>query len=142
MRSSTGSTASGGEGLTFFSGSGLFFVILNLGGGNDGSLLLVGDGNDVGGGTEALGEVCNTGVGEGVVAPLPGEDVLEVATGLKALDNHLDLEVGNTSDVVVGLEVAVLLDDNDAFLEEVCENRSLFILAYEYHDFFSQNVIQ
>ena len=142
MRSSAGSTASGGEGFTFLGGSGLLLVILDLRGGNDGSLLLVGDGNDVGGGTETLGEVCNTGVGEGVVAPLPGEDVLEVATGLKALDDHLDLEVGHASDVVVGLEVAVLLDNNNALLEEVSENRSLFIFAYEYHDFFSQNVIQ
>ena len=137
---SASTTAGGGLGLSLFGGSGLLIVILNLGGGDNSSLLLVSCGHNVCGDAKGLGEERDTGVGDGAVAPLPGEDVNEVAVGLKALDNHLDLEVTHTFNVVVLGEVAVLLDDDDSLLEDVRMDRSLFFLAYEYHD--SPNVIQ
>ena len=43
--------------------------------------------------TEGLAEETNSFVRDGVVAPLPVEDVREETLGLEGLDNHHDLEI-------------------------------------------------
>ena len=84
--------------------------------------------------TEFLNEVLDTGGSDGVVVPLPVEDVGKVASGGEGLDDHLGLEVGDLSDLLVLGKVGVLLDDNDALTEEVSENCSLFLLADKNHN--------
>ena len=83
--------------------------------------------------TEGLNEEVDSAVGDGVVGPLPVEHVLEVASGLEGLDNHLDFEVGNAWDVLVGRQVAVLLDNDDTLSQQVRVNSSLFFSAHEHH---------
>ena len=80
MHSGASTTAGRGKRLTFggLSSGGLLIVLNDLGG-NDSALSLEGSGNDIGGDAEGLGEESNTGVGDGVVAPLPGEDFLKEA---------------------------------------------------------------
>ena len=84
--------------------------------------------------TEFLNEVLDTGGSDGVVVPLPVEDVGKVASGGEGLDNHLGLEVGDLSDLLVLGKVGVLLDDDDTLTEEVGEDRSLFLLADKNHN--------
>ena len=51
--------------------------------------------------TEGLGEESDTLVGHGVVGPLPVENLGEEALGGEGLNDHLDLKVGDISDVLV-----------------------------------------
>jgi hypothetical protein len=85
--------------------------------------------------TEGFDEEVNTLVGDGVVAPLPVEDVLEVTLRLERFNNHHDLEIWhfNFIDVLVAGQVRVLSNDDDAFLQQILVNSSLFFFAHEYH---------
>ena len=65
---------------------------------------------------------------------MPVEDVGKVASGGEGLDDHLGLEVGDLSDLLVLGKVGVLLDDDDTLTEEVGEDRSLFLLADKNHN--------
>ena len=67
--------------------------------------------------TEVLHEESNTIVGNGVVGPLPAEDLLEEALALEALDNHHDLEIGDVTDLLMFGEVSVLLDYDDSLFQ-------------------------
>ena len=115
-------------------GGGLGSLLLNSLGLGGSSLLGVGGGDNVGRDSEFLNEVLDTGGSDGVVVPLPVEDVGKVASGGEGLDDHLGLEVGDLSDLLVLGKVGVLLDDNDALTEEVSENCSLFLLADKNHN--------
>ena len=84
--------------------------------------------------TELLDEVLDTGRSDGVVVPLPVEDVGKVASGGEGFDDHLALQVADLSDLLVGREVGVLLDDDNALTEEVSVNCSLFLLADKNHN--------
>ena len=84
--------------------------------------------------TELLDEVLDTGGSDGVVVPLPVEDVGEEALGSERFDDHLALEVGDLGDLLVGGEVGVLLDDDNALTEKVSVDCSLFLLADKNHN--------
>ena len=84
--------------------------------------------------TELLDEEFDTGGGDGVVVPLPVEDVGEEALGSEGLHDHLALQVADLSDLLVGGEVGVLLDDDNALTEEVGKDCSLFLLADKNHN--------
>ena len=84
--------------------------------------------------TELSNEVLNTGGSDGVVVPLPVEDVGKVASGGEGFDDHLALQVGDLSDLLVSGEVGVLLDDDNTLTEEVGEDSSLFLLADKDHN--------
>ena len=123
-------------------GNGLLLLSVNLDGGGDGGLLgLVGGGNDVTGDTEGLGEESDTLVGDGVVKPLPVEDLGEVSLGNEGLDDHHNLEVGDTLDVLVTGEVGILADDDDTFFKKVGEDCSLFSSRHEDHGLFLRVMI-
>jgi len=93
--------------------------------------------------TEGSDEELDTLVGDGVVAPLPVEHFLEVALGLKRLNDHHDLKVGNFSDVLMLWQVSVLSYDDNAFLHQVLVNSSLFFSAHKHHaSRFDDNDIQ
>jgi hypothetical protein len=92
--------------------------------------------------TEGLGEESDTLAGDSVVVPLPVENLGEVALGDEGLDDHHDLKVGHISDVLMGWQVAVFADNDDALLQQVGENSSLFGSAHKYHgSSFSQVMI-
>lgn len=88
--------------------------------GTAGSLLVRGR-DDLGGKGEVGTEVLDALVGEVAVVVLPVEGDADEATAGKGLHEHHDLEVGGTLDVGVGGGDGVLLDDEDALLEEVGE---------------------
>ncbi len=131
---SSGASAETGSGALLSSGLLILtFVTLNSGStSGGGSLLLEGSGNDVSGYTELLNEVLNTLVGDGVVSPLPREDLLEEALRLEGLDDHLNVEVGNSKLLVLG-EVGVLLDDNNTLAQQIFVDLSLVLLRYQNH---------
>ena len=81
-----------------------------------------------------LDEVLDTGRGDGVVVPLPVEDVGKVTSGGERFDNHLALQVADVSDLLVSGQIAVLLDDDNTLTEEVGKNCSLFLLADKNHN--------
>ena len=85
--------------------------------------------------TEGFDEEVNTLVGDGVVAPLPVEDVLEVTLRLERFNNHHDLEIWhfNFIDVLVAWKVRVFSNDNYTFLQQILVNSSLFFFADKYH---------
>ena len=83
--------------------------------------------------TEGLGEEGDTLGGDSVVVPLPVENLGEEALGDEGLDDHHDLKVGHISDVLMGGQVAIFADNNDALLQQVGENSSLFGSAHKYH---------
>ena len=91
--------------------------------------------------TELLDEVLNTGGSDGVVVPLPVEDVGKVSSGGEGFDDHLALQVRDLSDLLVSGEVGVLLDNDNTFAEEVSVNSSLFLLADKDHVYFCCYVI-
>ena len=82
--------------------------------------------------TEGLGEESDTLGGDGVVVPLPVEDLGEVALGDEGLHGHHDLKVGAVN-ILMGWQVAILADHNDTLLQQVGENSSLFGSAHKYH---------
>ena len=110
----------------------LLTLIFNFGSGNN-ALLLVGGGDDVSGNTELLNEEGNASVGEGVVGPVPGEDLLDETTALKRFDDHLNLKVGHLGEVLVLGEVGVLSDGDDTLSEQVGENSLLFLFRHNDH---------
>ncbi len=79
-------------------------------------LVSVGDGLRVE--VEVVAEVLNTSIGKSVVEPLPREDRGDEAAGLKRLEEHHDLEVGNALELSVLGGSSVLGASNDALLEE------------------------
>lgn len=99
--------ASGGclLGSTLFGSSGLLALFAGLSwGSKSGLLLLEGGGDNVGRHTEGLGEEGDTLVSHGVVGPLPVEHLGEETLGGEGLNDHLDLEVGDISDVLASVE--------------------------------------
>lgn len=83
--------------------------------------LLVRGRDDLGGKGEVGAEVLDALVGEVAVVVLPVEGDADEATAGEGLHEHHDLEVGGALDVGVGGGDGVLLDDEDALLEEVGE---------------------
>ena len=126
----------GEGGVSDLLGGGGLLVVLSidvLGGGGDGLLLLVGGGDDIGGDTEGLDEVVDTGVGHGVVAPLPVENVLEVTSALEGLDDHHNVQVWHGGDLLMTWKVSVLLDNNDTLSEDVLEGISSVLSGNQNH---------
>ena len=80
--------------------------------------------------TKFLNEVLNTLVGDSVVSPLPAEDFLNEAAGLKTLDNHHDLEVGYVSQVLVLGQVGVLLHYEHTLHQQILKDLPLVFLGY------------
>ena len=94
--------------------------------------LLVGGRDDLGGKGQVGAKVLDALVGEVAVVVLPVEGDADEAAGFQGLHEHHDLEVGGSLDVGVGGRDGVLLDDEDALLEEVGEGRDAVGLGDEH----------
>ena len=84
---SSGSSSKAGGSGGLLSSRLVIFALVALGsstvGGTSDSLLLEGGGDDVGGEGQLLNEVCYTLVSDGVVSPLPRENLLKEALRLE-----------------------------------------------------------
>ena len=94
--------------------------------------LLVRGRDDLGGEGEVGAEVLDALVGEVAVVVLPVEGDADEAAAGEGLHEHHDLEVGGALDVGVGGGDGVLLDDEDALLEEVGEGSDAVGLGDEH----------
>ena len=83
--------------------------------------------------TEFLDEILKTIVGEEIVGPSPGVDLVEAASALQGFGDHHSVEVSNGGDVLMSWEVCILLDDDDTLSEEVFENGSSAVSGNEDH---------
>lgn len=80
--------------------------------------LLPGEGNDLFGEVEVLGEVLFALVVNEVVEVLPVEDEFDESAVLKGSEEGADIDVGDVGSLV-WLGGVVLVDDDHSFLEEV-----------------------
>lgn len=107
----------------------VFLAIASFG---TGGTLLVGGGNNFIGKSQVRSQVGNAGIGQVAIVVLPAESDTDVFTGFQRLHQHEDLQVGGSLDLGMGWRLGVLLDDANAFLEEVAEDSDTVLFGDEH----------